>query len=500
MKKKDDGFGAAKRKSGSKILLIALIAVFTIIVVAVLSAWIYYKTVFNRMILPDTVESVIPPDQVPFYTDEPTDSENWDEPPDTDDATSESSGDVSSEPYDSDDETSVKDTVDPGKIEWPDSEGLGDDGLINILLVGQDTNNFKNRSRTDTMMLISVNPNTGGISMISFLRDLYVQLGKYGNKTYQDNRLNVAYPAGGFDFLFKVIKLNFGITCDYGVVVNFDSFMNIIDMLGGVEIELTQAEVNYLKKNVPGQFPKKYPTADSVNVTKGKNLLPCEIALTYARARKIDSDFGRTGRQRKVMLSIYNRFKTANLATILDVVNMVTGISRPGEDSWVGLYKMTATELISLVTKLYPLIGNEIQGYSVPSKGSYKYASIRGMSVILPDLVKIRNDLRKQLPLDGNHDIPSVTTKKSSTPAPETTKIPETSATETITDSVPVTESIQDTVTDPPGTSDETPVTDPPPDTATDSESGSSAEETMPSAPGTESSVGGETNDGTPAT
>ena len=460
---KNEGFGAGrgalKKKNGTKVLMIVLIAVFTVIVVAVLGAWIYFKTAFNRMKLPDTVDSEIPPGDVTFETYEETDPyiAETDEP-----------GDDTSVTGTQEEETVPHEgAVDPGKVEWPDSEGLGDDGLINILLVGQDTSSFKNRSRTDTMLLISVNPNTGGISMISFLRDLYVQIGN----GYSDNRLNAAYPIGGFDRLFKVIKLNFGISCDYGVVVNFKSFMNIIDMLGGVEVELTQKEANYLKKTVPGVFPDVYPNESSVKVTAGKNLLPSEIALTYARTRKIDSDFGRTARQRKVMMSIYNRFRTADLGTILNIVNTVTGLSRPREESWIGLYKMTESTLIELVTKLYPLIGNEIAGYSVPAKGTYKYATIRGMSIILPDLVKIRENLKKWLPLDENHTIPSATTKKPVVP-PATTKatdvtsaLPEVTGSDEITSEPyvtsdigivtdePVVTSVTEIITDPPDTS-----------------------------------------------
>ncbi|MBQ7604488.1 MAG: LCP family protein [Clostridia bacterium] len=474
---KNEGFGAGrgalKKKNGTKVLMIVLIAVFTVIVVAVLGAWIYFKTAFNRMKLPDTVDSEIPPEAVTFETYEETDPyiDDTDEPGDTWDETDEPGDDTSVTGTHEEETVPHEGEVDPGKVEWPDSEGLGDDGLINILLVGQDTSSFKNRSRTDTMLLISVNPNTGGISMISFLRDLYVQIGN----GYSDNRLNAAYPIGGFDRLFKVIKLNFGITCDYGVVVNFKSFMNIIDMLGGVEVELTQKEANYLKKTVPGVFPDVYPNESSVKVTAGKNLLPSEIALTYARTRKIDSDFGRTARQRKVMMSIYNRFRTADLGTILNIVNTVTGLSRPGEESWIGLYKITESTLIDLVTKLYPLIGNEITGYSVPAKGTYKYATIRGMSIILPDLVKIRENLKKWLPLDENHTIPSATTKKPVVP-PATTKatdvtsaLPEVTGSDEITSEPyitsdigivtdePVVTSVTEIITDPPA-----PDTDPP--------------------------------------
>ncbi|MBR5767637.1 MAG: hypothetical protein IKX86_03035, partial [Clostridia bacterium] len=111
---------------------------------------------------------------------------------------------------------------------------------------------------------------------------------------------------------------------------------------------------------------------------------------------------------------------------------------------------------------------------------------------ILPDLVKIRNDLKNQLPLDENHSIPAATTKKVTTPAPETTKIPETSATGEITDPAPSTESVNDTFTDPPVTSDDTPAT------VTDIESSILSEETT--APVSDTEGGGELTEATETT
>lgn len=86
------------------------------------------------------------------------------------------------------------------------------DGVVNVLLVGQDTRKAEERARSDSMILLSVNKNTNQLTMISLMRDLYVQI-----PGYSDNKLNAAYAFGGFELLDETIATNFGIAVDYNV-------------------------------------------------------------------------------------------------------------------------------------------------------------------------------------------------------------------------------------------------------------------------------------------
>ena len=93
----------------------------------------------------------------------------------------------------------------PEDVEWNGDkfEALNNDGLVNILLIGQDRREGESRQRSDAMILCSFNPETNKLSMVSFLRDLYVQI-----PGYEDNRLNAAYAYGGFDLLKETLALN----------------------------------------------------------------------------------------------------------------------------------------------------------------------------------------------------------------------------------------------------------------------------------------------------
>ena len=257
-------------------------------------------------------------------------------------------------------------------VEWWQGDALDDDHLINILLVGQDSRG-NTRERSDAMILCSINPDTNEVSLISFLRDLYVQM----PDGYMDNRMNAAYAMGGFPFLYDVLYKNFGITVDGGIEVNFEGFRNVIDAVGGVDIELTAGEANIV----------------GGGAVAGWNHLNGSQALEYSRIRKIGSDFQRTERQRIVLQSVFDSVKNANLSTLLSLVD--TLIPMVTTD-------MTNSQIVSLAMKVIPGFSSlELNSYRVPADDTYYGASIRGMSVLVPDLEANRKYLVDEyLPLD----------------------------------------------------------------------------------------------------
>lgn len=253
--------------------------------------------------------------------------------------------------------------IDPEDIEWNTdiSEFINNDNLVNILLIGQDRRPDEGRQRSDAMILCSFNPQTNEASMISFLRDLYVQI-----PGYEDNRLNAAYVYGGFELLKETLNLNFGITVDGCLESDFEGFEKIIDTVGGIDIELNESEAEIV----------------GGGATAGLCHLNGEQALTYARIRKIDSDFQRTARQRKIMTAVLEKTKTHSLAELA----MFFGEIMPLMST-----DMTEDEIMSLALTLAPLLSElETESYAVPSAGTYKDAMIRGMAVKVPDLPKIQ--------------------------------------------------------------------------------------------------------------
>ncbi|HIR36268.1 MAG TPA: LCP family protein [Candidatus Faecimorpha stercoravium] len=266
--------------------------------------------------------------------------------------------------------------VDPEDVTWPvtnpsdDDSGNTYDGewvysdpnIVNILLIGIDGREYSGRS--DTMILCTLNRTEKTVSMTSFLRDLYVQI-----PGYSDNRLNAAYAFGGTDLLDATLELNFGIHVDGHVMVDFNTFPQVIDALGGVDITLTQAESDYLGLSGAGEYH-----------------MDGELAMRYSRIRYIDSDFGRTNRQRTVLNSLFMRFKDLGWGEILGAANQVLDLVYTDMDA--GTILSYGSEMLGI---------QEIQQYHVPDDGEYYDAVINGMMVLVPYLDDIHTRLGEVL-------------------------------------------------------------------------------------------------------
>lgn len=185
----------------------------------------------------------------------------------------------------------------------PEEQG---DHIVNIMLVGQDARPGEPPQRSDSMILMTFNKITGEVTLTSFLRDQYVQIPGYGN-----TKLCHAYSYGGMTLLNQTLANHYGIEVDGNVTINFECFKEIIDRLGGVEITLTWDEASALN-NLESE--KKW------RLKPGVQLLTGEQALRYARLRHIDSDYQRTERQRKVILSVVEAYKDKPLMEMMELL------------------------------------------------------------------------------------------------------------------------------------------------------------------------------------
>lgn len=172
-------------------------------------------------------------------------------------------------------------TMDPEDVTFPDYDAdIGrDSDIINILLIGQDRREDETRARSDSMILCTFRKSEKKLTMTSFLRDTYVKIPGYGQ-----NRINVAYAAGGMSLLNKTLENNFGVHIDGNVEVDFYQFADIVDLLGGVEVDLRNDEAQWVNRETGS------------GLSEGTNLLNGQQALAYARIRKLDADGISAGR------------------------------------------------------------------------------------------------------------------------------------------------------------------------------------------------------------
>ena len=262
-------------------------------------------------------------------------------------------------------------TTEPEATEWETTEPAEENTktVFNILLVGQDRRIHEPRQRSDAMILCTINTEKKTVVLTSFLRDTYVKLpGTYGH-----NRLNVPYAIGGFEMLDRCLEENFGVHVDHNIEVDFSGFKAVIDAMGGIDIELTEKEAEIVE-------------GDQV---VGMNHLDGGQALMYARIRKIDDDFERTNRQRKVLTVLFEKVRSMNLVELLrvseELLPMITT-------------DMTDEQILEYILKFAPLLDEfEIMTQSVPDKTEFEYDTVDGMSVVIPYMNKIRKKLAETI-------------------------------------------------------------------------------------------------------
>ena len=213
-------------------------------------------------------------------------------------------------------EAPTQETVDPNKV--PE--------ILNVLVTGQSYREGEDSRLADTNILVTINKDTKVVTLTSFFRDTYVDLADYKGKACGWNRINTAYAlgymwggtGGAMEMTNMTIKNNFGIEVDYNVEIDFTAFTKIIDILGGVRIDLTEAEAKYLNEH-------KYDWQEEV--TAGENRLFGDYALSYARMRKADgdgeSDIKRTERQRKMIEAILNKLKSKGISVVKDLADEI---------------------------------------------------------------------------------------------------------------------------------------------------------------------------------
>ena len=260
------------------------------------------------------------------------------------------------------------------EIEAVAAQPMEEDGVVNILLIGNDSRKNGTDGRSDAMILLSISNRTKTIYMTSILRDIYVDIpGREGN------RLNAAYSFGGPELLMETIEKNFDISVNRYVSVNFEAFANLIDAVGGVDLELSSQEIEYVNGYLVeyNMLTGREQGTDNMDpAASGMVHLNGPQALAYSRNRYIGTDFGRTERQRKVLTAAVEKLPSALLNDaegLMDKVlpNLTTNL--------------TQNECFQLSLMAGKLLTYEIVSDSIPQPGTYKDVTIRKMAVLEVD-------------------------------------------------------------------------------------------------------------------
>lgn len=253
------------------------------------------------------------------------------------------------------------------KTQLSSDELLEDSKVLNVMLFGEDNARGAEFGRSDSMIMLSIDNRHKKLKMTSFQRDSYVYVDGYGYE-----KLTNAYAYGGPKLTIQTIESNFGIKVDRYAVVDYASFIDIIDVLGGIDLELTQDEIDYI--NYQLYKNNQSDTRTTITDAPGKVHLTGQQALWYARNRGLDSaeeeigiagdDWDRTSRQRNLLETMFNDMKNADLTQIISIVGKVGPLVTTN---------LKKDEITALVSHSMTYLTYSVEQYTVPQEGQWYY-------------------------------------------------------------------------------------------------------------------------------
>lgn len=257
--------------------------------------------------------------------------------------------------------------------------------VFNILLIGCDAREEGGRGRSDSIILISINKESEQLIATSIMRDIYVEIPGHGN-----NRINAAYAYGGADLLVETVEKNFKIQIDRYASVDFFVFMDIVDQMGGVDLEISDEEflvanayINELNVLLDEPYGTDWLPGGGPHHLNGKQ------ALGYSRIRYVgDADFERTKRQRTVLEQIFNKVKDYNLIELNSLLNII--LPEITTD-------LTEGEAITLALEMNAYRKYDLKQYRLPYDGTWRDMRIKGMSVLGIDFETNIQNLKRDL-------------------------------------------------------------------------------------------------------
>ena len=275
---------------------------------------------------------------------------------------------------------------------------IGNEYVLNILLFGQDAhgNGKDDFGRSDTMILLSLDNLHKKIKLTSFQRDTYVYIPGYG-----DGKLNSAFSLGGVPLAIQMVEANFGIEVDKYACVDFDSFRKIINVLGGVDMEVSIEEMEYINAQIDVNNQLGKTEFLEIDYSKDPQIAHLDgyQALWYARNRGAESlggnpaysfsgdDWDRTQRQRKLLETIMLSLKEeASLTDIVEIVNEIGPLVTTN---------LKKSDITFLVSNCMTYLDYEMIELAIPTEGNWSYGRTDDMQsvIVINDWDKVRYDL-----------------------------------------------------------------------------------------------------------
>lgn len=258
-------------------------------------------------------------------------------------------------------------------------------GTYNLLLIGVDRRNDSWNGNSDVMMLITVNNDKKTVFMTSFLRDLYANIPEVGVR-----KLNASCAYGGAELCVETIKSNYGVEIDNYAMVDFNAMIDIVDVLGGIDLEVTEAEVKVANDYVRSMCnANDEPFEDHEIVGSGLLHLDGYQAVGYARNRYTGqtSDFGRTERQRKVIMAIIDKAQFGGLGSLDTLTSLVETVM-----PYV-THDIDNVTLLKLISRVPAWLTYTVEQQHIPYDNMYHSEN----EILIPDMEETIQKLRETI-------------------------------------------------------------------------------------------------------
>ena len=247
---------------------------------------------------------------------------------------------------------------------------------LNVLLLGTDVRNAKEYGRTDSMILLSVNAERGLAKLTSFMRDTWVSIPGRKSKA----KLNAACVYGGPQLTMRTLNEYFDLGIDYYVLVNLSGMAEMIDQLGGLRLDVTEAERKALNK---GLFNlSSLSGMEKLEQSGEQVLLNGNQAVAFSRIRRIDTDFQRTERQRTVLTTIARRLQQEDPLSVIGVISKMMPFVETN---------LSMRQILTLASVGLQLNLDDVTQLRVPIDGTYKAGMYSGTWCIRADMDENRH-------------------------------------------------------------------------------------------------------------
>ena len=228
-------------------------------------------------------------------------------------------------------------------------------GWQNILLLGGDSRSSSRYDRSDSMIILSINRDESLVKMTSIMRDTWVTFPDRGTS----GKINAATVYGGPELAVATVNSVFGTDIEDYVIVNMPNMSKIIDLMGGVDVEITASEASYLKIG-----------------KSGLRHLDGETAVDYCRIRYIDNDYNRVLRQQKVLLAMADKAQNMELDELSAIAGDIMDFI---------LTNLDDDELEDLMMALMVMDVEEVAQYRIPVDGTFRSGMYNGVWLIAPN-------------------------------------------------------------------------------------------------------------------